>query len=377
MKIRRVIEDDILSKLRNQPKAVIVYGPRQVGKTTLCQDIINQLKLKTLTINADEQRFIARLSSQDSRQLSELVEGYQLLFIDEAQRVPRIGLNLKILIDTHPALKIIATGSSAFELATSVSEPLTGRAWFYHLFPIAQLELSTHYNRAELNAELSNRLIWGSYPEMVQLIGLEQKIDYMRTLTTQYLYKDVLAVEGIRHPEKMRQLVQLLAFQIGNEVSLSELGGRLDSTKETIARYLELLEKTFVIFSVGGFSRNLRNEVTKSRKWYFYDVGVRNAVIDNFKPIAERNDVGFLWENFLIAERQKSNAYKKIIAHPYFWRTYNRVEIDYIEERSEAINAFEIKWSKTTARPPAAWTAHYRNADFQCINRSNWLEFVL
>lgn len=377
MLIQRVIQQDITKKLQESNKAIIIYGPRQVGKTTLCKEIIQQLGYKTLAINADEQRYIDVLSSRDSRVLLELVAGYDLLFIDEAQRIPDIGINLKILIDQKPTLKIIVTGSSSFELANHVSEPLTGRAWTYTLFPIAQVELQKYHNRFELNSAIEERLLWGSYPNIFHLEGIETKTRYMQQLVSNYLYKDILIMQKIRHADKLKQLLKLLAFQIGQEVSLSELATRLEMSKETVGRYIDLLQKTFVIFSLGGFSKNLRNEVTKMNKYYFYDLGVRNALIENFQPLNSRNDVGHLWENFLIIERMKRNQYKNQFKSSYFWRIYNGSEIDYVEEGNGELNGFEIKWQQKKQRVPKTWSTEYPDATWELITKENWLDFVL
>ncbi|OGY81997.1 MAG: AAA family ATPase [Candidatus Kerfeldbacteria bacterium RIFCSPHIGHO2_12_FULL_48_17] len=377
MLIQRDIKQDILTKLRTSSKAVILYGARQIGKTTLCQDVIAEMKLKTLSINADELRYIDVLSSRDSRKLGDLVEGYDLLFIDEAQRVPNIGINLKILIDQFPRLHILVTGSSSFELANSVSEPLTGRKWVYQLYPIAQRELAKHYNRFELESQKEDRLIWGAYPEIFHIRGQQEKTEYLRTLASDYLYKDILALYDVRHADKIRNILRLLAFQIGQEVSLNELARQLEMSKETVARYIDLLEKTFVIYRVGGFSRNLRKEVSKLHKYYFYDLGVRNALIDNFKPLAERNDQGALWENFLIMERMKRNNYMKRNVTPYFWRTYGGSEVDYVEETGEGLWAFELKWNKRKAPVSKTWIKEYPDSIYEVIHEENWLDFVL
>ncbi len=376
MLIKRIIETHITDHVTRSNKAIILYGPRQAGKTTLCKTIITAVNLKTLFINADEGRYIDALSSRDSRKLRELVHGYELVVIDEAQRVPDIGINLKIFIDTLPTLKIIATGSSSFELANTVSEPLTGRKITYQLYPIAQCELKEHYNAFELQNMLEERLIWGSYPEMFQLVGYEQKYAYMQEMSTDYLYKDIFLLQDIRKSEKIKNLLKLLAFQIGNEVSLNELSSKLDVSKETVGRYIDLLEKTFVLFSLSGFSRNLRKEVTKMNKYYFYDLGVRNALIDNFKPLAERNDIGALWENFLIVERIKMNHYMRSHKASYFWRIYTGAEVDYVEEGENALAGYEFKWNAKTTKPPASWQTTYTKASWGVVNRENWLGFA-
>lgn len=376
MKINRFIIDDILKKLHTTPKAIIIYGPRQVGKTTLCQEILKKLNLKTLSINADVSRHVSILSSRDDRKLRDLIAGYELLFIDEAQRIPDIGINLKILIDQHPSLKIITTGSSSFELANTINEPLTGRKWTYHLYPISILELSQDLTPFELKDQLEERLIWGAYPALFNLKG-ESRRDYLRELCADYLYKDLLSLVDIRHSSKIQDLLKLLAFQIGNEISLNELGNQLDMSKETVARYLDLLEKTFIVFSRSGFSRNLRKEVTKMKKYYFYDVGIRNGVIENFNWLSDRNDVGELLENFLMVERLKRNHYQKKMVSNYFWRTYTGVELDCVEEGGGQLRGFEFKWKSKRTKVPPTWKEAYPNASFTVIDSQNWLDFVL
>ncbi len=359
-------------------QAVIIYGPRQSGKTTLADDVIAGLGLRTLSVNGDELRYVDVLSSRDSRRLGDLVAGYELLFIDEAQRVPDIGINLKIIIDSNPGLKVMATGSSSFELASSISEPLTGRKWTFRLYPIAVMELGQEFNRFELQEQVEERLVYGSYPNLFNLPGRDLKIAYLRELTSDYLYKDILQLDKVRDSSKIRDLLRLLAFQVGNEVSLSELGTQLGMNKDTVGRYLDLLEKSFVIFRLGGFSRNLRKEVTKSPKYYFYDVGVRNAVIDNFRLLPDRDDAGRLWENFVIAERLKRNHYRMEDCNTYFWRTYTGAEIDYVEERAGVLHGFEIKYGSGSApRPPRTWLQEYSGSTWQVVDRENWLDFVI
>lgn len=377
MKIPRAIQPTIVDRLRNTDKAVVLYGPRQSGKTTLANDVITELGQKTLSVNADELRHVDVLSSRDSRKLGDFVAGYDLLFIDEAQRVPDIGINLKIIIDSHPGLRILATGSSSFELADRIAEPLTGRKWTFRLYPISILELASVYNRHELGEQLEERLVWGSYPNLFNLEGRELKLSYLRELTTDYLYKDILQLDRLRDSSKIRDLLRLLAYQIGGEVSLSELGTQLGMSKDTVARYIDMLEKSFVLFRLGGFSRNLRKEVSKSSKYYFLDLGVRNALIDNFRSLAERDDVGKLWESFLVIERLKRNHYLEDEAAPYFWRTYTGAEIDYVEERSGALNGFEFKYGPKPTKAPKTWSATYPGATWQTVNRENWLDFAI
>lgn len=377
MLIHRMLAEKLTEKIENSNKAVILYGPRQVGKTTLIKDIITKLGYKTLSINADEQKYNDVLSSRDFQKLKSLVNGYELLFIDEAQKIPEIGINLKILIDQMPELKIIATGSSSFDLANKVNEPLTGRAWSYTLYPIAFVELKKLYNDFELKSQLEDRLIYGSYPEIFSLENNQLKLEYLQNLSTAYLYKDILELATIKHSNKLKDLLKLLAFQIGNQVSISELANNLDISSSAVENYLDLLEKTFVIFRMTGLSRNLRKEVSKMDKIYFYDLGIRNIVIDNLKGLNDRNDVGQLWENFLVIERLKLLNYKLIPASTYFWRLHTGAELDYIEEREGVIHGYEFKYGKKNAKAPKIWHETYKNSEFKLVNRENFLEFLL
>lgn len=376
MNINRALKTTILNKLKTTPKGVVIYGARQVGKTTLAKELIAELGLKTLVVNGDQTKHMEVLSSRDLNKIKELVVGYELLLVDEAQRIPEIGLNLKIIRDELPDLKLIVTGSSSLDLASSISEPLTGRIWTYKLYPISTGELSGCRNDFELRDQLGDRLVYGSYPEIIGISGIEQKREYLQVLSDAYLYKDMLELAGLRNTNKIRDLLKLLAFQIGNEVSLTELGTQLEMSKDTVAKYIDYLEKSFIVFRLSGLSRNLRKEVGKKDKIYFYDLGVRNILIDNLKSLKDRSDVGQLWENFLIVERMKRNAYKGIGSSTYFWRTYTGAELDYVEESEVVMNGYEFKWTKDRAKPPKLWGETYHGAQFKLINSENWLEFV-
>jgi len=376
MYIARKIYQSIQDKLLSSDKIVILYGPRQVGKTTLVQNILDNLPFKKLIINADEKVYSDILSSRDLSQMELLVKGYDLIFIDEAQRIPNIGINLKLLHDSFPKLKIIATGSSSFELANQVKEPLTGRTWTFTLFPIAIQELANLYNPFELSQKLPEYLVYGSYPEIFSIPNRREKISYLNELSSSYLYKDILELTSIRHTSKVNDLLRLLAFQVGSEVSLSELGSSLSMSKETVATYIDLLEQAFVVFRLSGFSKNLRKEVTKMDKIYFYDLGIRNTVINQLNPLNQRDDVGKLWENFLMIERKKLLAYQSIYAGSYFWRTYTGAELDYIEERDGKLYGYEFKYGKKIPKPPKTWLDTYQNASYRCINQENFHSFV-
>lgn len=377
--IPRFLEHTLRDRLLQSGKVLILYGARQVGKTTLVKKIISNLEGRVLEINADRQPFSEILSSRDFEKLKGLVSGYQFVFIDEAQRIPDIGINLKILHDNLPDMKIIVTGSSSLDLANRIKEPLTGRTWTYRLYPFSVSEWQNyeHLNTLEIQMKLEEWMRFGMYPEIHQFENFKDKRQYLEELTGAYLYKDILALANIRYPEKLRQLLKLLAFQIGSEVSIHELAISLQVNRETVINYIDLLEKAFVIFKLSGFSRNLRKEVTSMDKIYFYDLGVRNALIENFNPLDSREDTGSMWENFLLVERRKKMEYERIFANTYFWRTYSGAELDYIEERDGNLYGFEFKWKPKKGKAPATWLETYQNASYQLINRESFTSFIL
>jgi hypothetical protein len=374
-KLKKLIAPE-LSK--EKTKIIVIYGARQIGKTTLVKEILKSQKGKILEINADEILYWEVLSSRDLTKLKALTAGYQLLFIDEAQRIPDIGINLKIFSDKLPDLKIIVTGSSSLDLANRVKESLTGRTWTFNMYPVSVGEWRdfTKANAFETATALEDFLRFGMYPEVFSYEQASQKERYLKEITSSYLYKDILILANIKYPDKLLQLLRLLAFQIGSEVSIQEIAKTLQIHRDAVLNYIDLLEKTFVIFKLGGFSRNLRKEVTKMDKIYFYDLGVRNAIIGNFNPLSMRNDTGQLWENFLIAERIKHNSYRNNFANYYFWRTYSNAEIDWIEESGGKLWAYEFKWGNKKAKAPSAWMTNYPDAAYQVVNRDNFLEFV-
>ena len=377
MYIPRYLTASILEKLTSSKKGIVIYGARQVGKTTLVNEIIKKLNLQTLIINGDQSRYIDILTSRDLVKIQSLVSGYEMLFVDEAQRIPEIGINLKIILDNLPNLKVIVTGSSSLDLASKISEPLTGRVWSYHLYPVSFLELSGFKNRAELDDNLEERLVYGSYPEIFSYKSLFQKRDYLQNISDAYLYRDLIEFGDIKNFSKIRDLLKLLAFQIGSEVSLTELGTMLSMSKDTVSRYIDLLEKSFIVFRLGGFSRNLRKEVTRMDKVFFYDLGMRNILIDNLKPLKDRNDSGFLWENFLLIERMKHNTTKQVLYSNYYWRTHTGAELDYVEEKNGTLYGFEFKSGSKMSKVPTGWLKAYPEAKFQCINKNNYLDFIL
>lgn len=378
MKIQR----RLLSRIQNSllpGKVVVLYGPRQVGKTTLAHDLLGYVEdRRSRFINADELIYREALASQSRHKLDELLGDADLLVIDEAQRVPNIGINLKILIDNHPEITILATGSASFDLADKISEPLTGRKLTFTLHPISYTELSQTFGAFDAHLLLERWLVWGGYPDIVTTSPPELREQLLGELVGSYLYRDILELDGLRRADKIVGLLRLLAFQIGSEVSFSELAANLGINRQTVERYLDLLEKVFVIFKVGGFSRNLRKEVTKNARFYFYDNGVRNSLIQNFNGLTLRDDIGQLWENYLMTERRKANQYTGRSVNTYFWRTYDQKEIDLIEERSGKLHGFEFKWGggaikKATRRE---FLTAYPDADLRTISQENFVEFL-
>ncbi len=365
-----------LRKVLTPQKAVIVYGPRRCGKTTLLKHFVKDIKEKYLFVTGEDITIHDYLSSQSIDKLSNFVGIHKLLIIDEAQKIQNIGLNIKLILDHIPDIKVIASGSSSFDLAQQVGEPLTGRKFTLKMFPLAQLELKNIETRAETDSHLENRLIFGSYPEVVLNKDDSSKSVYLRELISSSLYKDILELDGLRHSDKLIRLLQLLAFQIGKEVSYNELGSQLGMSKNTVDRYLKLLEKSFVIFKLKGFSRNLRKEISKNPRYYFYDVGVRNALINNFNPLSMRDDIGILWENYVIIERLKKQEYLSLPANNYFWRTYDQKEIDLIEESAGKLYGYEIKWSDKKIKVPKEWLETYDKSECKIVTKDNYLEFI-
>ncbi len=359
-------------------KVLLIYGPRRVGKTTLLQSFLKTTPLKYKLDSGDNVRTQEILSSQDFKQILSYVEGYELLAIDEAQNIPNIGMGLKIIVDQMPNIRVAVTGSSSFELAGQVGEPLTGRKRTLTLYPLAQSELLSIHNRFELKERLEEFLVFGSYPEVVSSSTRKGKIEVVAEIANSYLIKDILSFDRVKNSKTLLNLLKLLAFQVGSEVSLTEIGTQIGVDYKTIQRYLDLLEKAFVIVRLGGFSRNLRNEVTNKAKYYFMDNGIRNAVIAQFNEVDKRNDIGQLWESFVFMERLKHRAYHSIYANMYFWRTYDQQEIDLVEERDGNLFGYEAKW--TTGKPvsaPKNWTGGYPNATFETITPENYQSFVL
>ena len=372
--ISRILAMRLREKLFEQ-KAIILLGPRQVGKTTLLKNLAFDPS-DILWMNADELDIQQLFSDVSSTSIKMLLGKKKILVIDEAQRIENIGLKLKLITDNLTDIQVIATGSSSFDLANRINEPLTGRKWEYNLFPLSFQELVQHHGLLEENRLIAHRLVYGYYPEVVTNPGEEE--ERLKLISHSYLYKDVLLWERIHKSDKLVRLLQALAFQIGSQVSYNELGSICGMDAKTVEKYIHLLEQAFVVFRLPSFSRNLRNELKSSRKIYFYDNGIRNAVINNFNPVSLRNDIGFLWENFLVSERQKYNAYQKLNKNSFFWRTVNQQELDLIEEFGGQIHAYEFKWNtKKTVKLTKTFQNAYPEASFKVITPENIHEFLL
>ena len=357
-------------------KAVLIYGARRVGKTILLKEIFNKIEGKKMLLIGEDMDVQNMLQNRSVHHYRQLFEGINLLAIDEAQSIPEIGSVIKLIIDEIPHIQVIATCSSSFDLLNKIGEPLVGRASQFLLTPFSIREIAQKQNGMELRQNLENRIVYGSYPEVVGMTSNTMKEEYLRDIVNAYLLKDILAIDGLRNTAKMNRLLQLVAFQIGSEVSYEELGKQLGMHRETVEKYLDLLSKVFVVYKLGAFSRNMRKEVSKAGKWYFYDNGIRNAIIGDFKDANSRMDMGKLWENFFITEKLKDNQNHLLHCQFHFWRTYDQQEIDLIEEKNEVINAYEMKWGKKLPKAPAGFMKTYTGADFNVVNPDNYLEFL-
>lgn len=371
--IERYIKDNIENKLY-KGKTIILTGARRVGKTHVCKYLAETYE--GIYYNCDLQETKDLLDSESKAVLGAMTQGRKLVIFDEAQTIPRIGMKLKILHDSFPEVQFIATGSSSFDLVNRTAEPLTGRSREYTMYPISFNELVQHQGLAETHGQLERLLQYGSYPEVLSLSGNEQ-LEELQNIASNYLYRDILQLGDLKKPHLILDILRLLAFQIGAEVSLTEIANTTNTSVRTISSYIEMLEKSYVLFSIPGFSRNLRKEVGKSRKYYFYDLGIRNAIIRNFNPMSLRNDVGMLWENFCIIERMKRDEQTRSFKNRYFWRTYDRQEIDYIEEYDGELKGYEMKYSSEKYKRPAIFLKTYENSSIELINRKNYLDFVL
>jgi len=373
-KIKRKYQD--LERFMLPKKALIILGPRQVGKTTLIEDFISRTPLRTKLVTGDDITIHQALGSQSLQVVKSFCEGYDLLAIDEAQKIPHIGIAMKLMVDHIPDIRVIATGSSSFELAGQTGEPLTGRKTTLMLYPIAQMEMLYHLNAFELQEKLEEFLIYGSYPAVLTAESIAQKSRLLNEITGSYLFKDILAFERIKSPQLLLDLLRLLAFQIGHEVSINELSQNLGIDNKTVKRYIDLLVKAFIIYTLRGYSRNLRKEISKKAKYYFYDTGIRNAVIANFNSPDFRNDTGQLWENFLLMERLKKQSYQPFYANNFFWRSWTKQEVDFVEEKGGKLFGYEFKWSVKKRNAPRLWLDTYPQASWEVISHENYLEFV-
>lgn len=374
MVVRQLHKNIVASLFKG--KVIVLIGPRQVGKTTLLKKILQAYKGKKMWLNADESDINKALqSATTSTQLLQLFGDSTLVVIDEAQQIEDIGLKLKLCVDTNPQVQIIATGSSAFELLQKSNEPLTGRKVELHMYPLSFAELKKSAKPLVEKRLLETRLIYGSYPEIISSPGQEK--EKLQALVNSYLYKDLLRYDGIKKSAVIDKLLQALALQVGNEVSYNELAKTIGNIEPaTVEKYIDLLEKSFVIFKLTALSRNLRNEIKKGKKIYFYDNGVRNVILNNFSPIALRQDKGALWENYLITERMKRNSYTKHFCNTYFWRTFDQAEVDYIEEYGGALHAYEFKWKTNRKKMPASLLNAYTINSTQFIDVENYEEFL-
>ncbi len=363
---------DIIKKRIGSGKAIIVTGPRQVGKTTLIESILKNEEY--LLLDGDDPKTRTLLTEPNTEQIRTILGKYKFVFIDEAKRIEGIGLTMKIITDRFKDVQVFASGSSSFDLTNRINEPLTGRKWEYQLFPISWEEYENHHGFLYSEQQLENRLLYGLYPDVLNNVGDE--ISILRNLVNSYLYRDILSYSDIRKPEILDKLVQALALQVGSEVNYTELAQIVNVDKNTISKYIDILEKGYIVFKLGSFSRNVRNEIKINKKIYFYDNGIRNMVIGNFNPINLRTDKGALWENFLISERIKQIEYKQSLARTYFWRTKQQQEVDFVEDNGGKITGFEFKWiNKKKVKLPKTFTESY-NAGSKVIDKENFREFI-
>ncbi len=373
--LQRALFSKIVSDCSRQ-KVSLLVGARRVGKTELLLKIKEHFSNNCVWLNGEDEDAELILKERTVANYTRLLMDKKLLIIDEAQYIPDIGRKVKLMIDEIKPLHIIITGSSSFDLQQTAGEPLVGRSITNIMHPVAQMELSDTENALQTRQNLADKLIFGSYPEVLGISSITEKQQYLKELVTTYLLKDILAFEDIRSPQKMKDLLMLLALQVGKEVSLEELGRNLGISKNTVERYLDLLSKVFVIYKRGGYSKNLRKEIVKSNRWYFVDNGVRNALINNFNLLPLRQDVGLLWENYILSERMKYNDYRLRVVNSYYWRTYDQQEIDLIEEANDLIEAFETKWKEKPVKKPAAFARAYIDSAFHVIHQNNYLPYI-
>ncbi len=376
--INRDLQQAMYDRLQAQ-KVLLLFGARRVGKTVLVKQLMESFDGTKQMLNGESMEIVRLLEDRSITNYQRLFAGIDLLVIDEAQHIPDIGMKLKLIADELPNLRVIATGSSAFDLKNQAGEPLVGRSTSFYLSPLSLHELSAAETMFDTLGLMDERLVYGTYPELLHIPTYEQKEEYLADLTDAYLLRDILALDGIKNASKMHDLLRLIAYQVGQEVSYDEIAKQIGVSRNTVERYLDLLQKCFVIYKLGAFSRNLRKEISKGSKWYFVDNGVRNAVLGDFKPFALRSDAerGALWENFVVGEIRKRNLNMKRRANLYFWRTYDKQEIDLIEEYNGMLHAYEIKAGKKNPVAPLAFRNAYPDAAFAVINRENFTEVLL
>jgi len=374
--IERALEKRIIHALRPN-KVVLLLGARRVGKTELINRLLPKFKESYMLLNGEDEDTHELLKQRTVRNYQKLLGDTRLLIIDEAQDIPDIGAKLKLMVDTIEGVKILATGSSVFDLNNTLGEPLVGRKTTLYMYPLAQMEYSKHENLLDTKSKFEERLILGTYPELEHIQDWHEKVNYLKEQINSYLLKDILAYEGIKKREKLVSLLRMIAFRVGSEVSIESIGNDLQMSKNSVDRYLDLLTKVFVLHKVTGFTRNLDNEITKKSKWYFYDNGIRNALINNFNPMDIRNDQGALWENYIISERLKYQEYTQTHAHNYFWRTHTKQEIDWVEDTGGKIHGFEFKWNPNRkVKVPSLWKKAYQDASFNVVRPDDYLDFI-
>ena len=373
--LNREITDKVIKKLQPN-KVVMVVGARRVGKTVLVDEILKRINEPYLSLNGEDINVRDTLINRTVENYKQLLGTNKLLYIDEAQKIPDIGQILKLMVDEIKGLKIIISGSSSFDIYKDAGEPLTGRKFTFKLYAFSENELNQIENNISKIDKLKERLVYGNYPELTHITDQKDKREYLNEMISSYLLKDILVYESIKNSQKLFNLLRLIAFQTGSEVSLQELGSQLGISKNTVEKYLDLLSKVYILHRVEGFCRNLRKEITKNSRWYFLDNGIRNATIANFNPITSRNDVGQLWENYMISERLKYQEYNRISVNNYFWRTYEQQEIDWIEERDGKLYGYEFKWKDLKVKIPPQWLKAYPEATFEVINKDNFYSWI-
>ena len=378
MTIKRELKAQVAKRIKPQ-KVMLIYGPRRVGKTLLLREIYNEFRGEKLLLNGESSDTVRMLADRSISNYKHLFRGISLLAIDEAQHIPEIGMKLKLMVDEIPGLAIIATGSSSFDLQNQAGEPLVGRSTRFMLTPFSIKEINKQQPTFKTITNIDQYLVYGFYPELTTIDSGAEQARYLTDIVDSYLLRDILAIDGVKNAQKMHDLLRLVAYQVGSEVSTDELGKQLGVSRNTAERYLDLLQKVFVLYRLGGYSKNLRKEVVKSSKWYFQDNGIRNAVLNDFRPFADRSseERGALWENFIIGERMKRKHNNLSNINLYFWRTYDQQEIDLIEEDGEIITAYEIKSGKKNPKIPKAFANAYPEAAYNIVNRDMFWDYVV